>query len=431
MRKLVILLLLPAQLAFAQNEISLDDCYNLARENYPNLKHSEIWQEITALKKENNKTSYLPQVTLNGQASYQSDVTKINIPMPGITIPSVAKDQYKAYAEFKQSIWDGGITFANAQLEEAILQANLSQLEVELYKLNEQVSQAFFTALAMDKQKEVLAAQKRMLQEKLKAIQSGVKNQVVEKSAALALEAEILNLEQNEIQLQAGKKTAIQMLSILTGQTFGENTNLKYGVSEVNVQIELTRPEMQLFSAQKKQLEKQSDLLTKSRNPKIFGFGQAGYGRPGLNMLNDKFDTYYLVGVGLSWNAFDWKKTDRQKEILQLQSQMISQQEETFSQNLNLLLASQNEQIGKFKKLLETDAKMVALRSEITRTSASKLENETITTSDYIQDVQAETIAKLNIELRRVQLNEAVEKYNLIKGKSPLPNLPPKGEGNE
>lgn len=431
MKRLLILLLLPAQLVFAQSEITLDDCYNLARENYPNLKQSEIWQEITALKKENNKTSYLPQVTLNGQATYQSDVTKVNILVPGINIPLVAKDQYKAYAEFKQSIWDGGITSANEKLEDAILQANLSQLEVELYKLDEQVSQAFFAALAMDKQKEVLAAQKRMLLEKLKAVHSGVKNQVVEKSAALALEAEILNLEQNEIQLEAGKKTAIQMLSILTGQTISENTNLKYEVPEVNVQSELTRPETQLFSAQKTQLEKQSDMLTKSRNPKLFGFGQAGYGRPGLNMLNDKFDTYYLVGVGLSWNAFDWKKTDRQKEILQLQSQMISQQEETFSQNLNLLLASQNEQIGKFEKLLESDAKMVALRSEIAQTSASKLENETITTSDYIQDVQAETIAKLNIELRRVQLNEAVEKYNLIKGKSPLPNLPPKGERNE
>ena len=52
--------------------------------------------------------------------------------------------------------------------------------------------------------------------------------------------------------------------------------------------------------------------------------------------------------------------------------------------------------------------------SEIT----PQFENETITTSDYIQDVQAETVAKLNIEIHQIQLNEAIEKYNLIKGKS-------------
>ena len=61
---------------------------------------------------------------------------------------------------------------------------------------------------------------------------------------------------------------------------------------------------------------------------------------------------------------------------------------------------------------------MVTLRSEIAKTSASKLENEIITTSDYIQDVQAETVSKLNIEIHQIQLNEAIEKYNLIKGKN-------------
>ena len=416
MKKLFILLLLPVKLVFAQNEISLNDCYKMARENYPNLKQAEIWQEITSLKKENLKSNYLPQVTLNGQATYQSDVTKVNIAMPGINIPSVSNSQYKAYAEFKQNIWDGGITGVNAKLEDAILQSNLSQVEVELYQLNEQVSQAFFTALVINKQKEVLSAQKKVLQEKLKAVQSGVKNHFVEKSAELALEAEILNLEQNEIQLDAGKKAAIQILSILIGQAIGENVNLKYETAETNTQNELMRPELTLFSAQKTQLETQSELLAKSRNPKLFGFGQVGYGRPGLNMLNDKFDTYYLLGVGLSWNAFDWKNTSRQKQVLNLQQQIIVQQEETFSQNMNLLLASQREQIERLEKLLETDVKMVSLRSEIAQASSSRLENEAITMSDYIQDVQAETVAKLNIELRRVQLNEAKEKYNLIKG---------------
>ncbi|MCG6188894.1 TolC family protein [Maribellus maritimus] len=417
MKKLLILLLLPTQLAFAQQEILLDNCYNWARENYPNLKQAEVWQEITSLKKENIKTNYLPQLALNGQATYQSDVTSVNISMPGIDIPSVSKDQYKTYAEFKQNIWDGGISTSNTKLEEAILQSNLSQLEVELYKLTEQISQAFFTALAMDKQKEVLAAQKKVLQEKLKMVQSGVENQMIEKSNALSLEVEILNIEQSALQLDAGKKTAIQILTILTGQTINKNSVLKYNASELNKHDELSRPELDLFASQKNQFERQSDLLTKSRNPKVFGFGQAGYGKPALNMLNDKFDTYYLVGVGLSWNAFDWKKTNRQKEILQLQSKMISQQEETFNQNIKLLLAQQNEQISKLEKLIETDTKIVTLRTEIAQSSASRLENETITTSDYIQDVQAETIAKLNVELHRIQLNEAKEKYNLIKGK--------------
>jgi outer membrane protein TolC len=109
----------------------------------------------------------LPQVSLNGQATYQSDVTKVDIALPNVSIPTVSKDQYKAYAEFRQTIWDGGLTAANAQLEDALLKSNLSELEVEFYKLNEQVAQAFFTALVVEKQAEVVNAQEKSTPEKL------------------------------------------------------------------------------------------------------------------------------------------------------------------------------------------------------------------------------------------------------------------------
>lgn len=409
---------MPIQMVFGQNTVSLDSCYNWAHENYPNLKQAEIWQEITSLNHENIKTNYLPKVTLNGQATYQSEVTGINIPLPNISIPTVSKDQYKAFAEFKQTIWDGGISQLNTKLEDAILKSNLSQLEVEMYKLNDRVSQAFFTALVVKKQTAVLAAQKAVLTEKLKSIESGIKNGVLEKSAALSIKAEILNLEQNEIQLDAGKSAAIQMLSILTGKTISKESGITYNNQEVFANYDLNRPEFQLFENQSGQLKTQMELLDKTRNPKLFGFGQAGYGKPGLNMLSDKFDTYYLVGVGVSWNVFDWKNTSRKKQVVQLQQKMIQTQKETFTQNIQILLSQQKEQIGKLKKMMDNDQQIIVLRTDITKAAASKLENETITTSDYIRELKAETVAKLNFEMHKIQLAEAQEKYDLIRGKS-------------
>ncbi len=415
---LLLILLFSIHPVFAQNDITLEDCYHRARENYPNMKQAEIWQAITSLKKENTKIAYLPQVSLNGQATYQSDVTKVDIAMPGVSIPTVSKDQYKAYAEFRQTIWDGGLTAASLQLEDAILKSNLSQVEVEVYKLKEQVAQAFFTILAMNKQLAVLDAQKTVLEEQLKMVRSGIQNQVLEKSSALSLQAEIINLEQNELQLEAGKKTALHILSILTGQTISEDSNLKTEEPAVVPDAKLSRPELQLFTNQSQQLETQIGLLDKSRNPKLFGFGQAGYGKPGLNMLSDRFDSYYLVGLGLSWNMFDWKKTARQRQVLQLQQEMIQHQEETFEQNMDLLLTQQSEQIDKLLKMLEKDDQLVELKTEITQTTSSKLKNGTINSADYVNDLQAETVAKINRELHRIQLQEAKEKYSIIQGKS-------------
>ncbi len=414
---LILLFILPFRILYAQEEISLDSCYAWAKYNYPNLKQAGIWNEITSLQKENIQTNSLPRISLNGQATYQSDVTGINLPLTGIAIPHPSKDQYKAYTEIRQSIWDGGISEANTRLEDVLLRNHLNELEVELYKLNEQVAQAFFTVLVSNKQKEVLHAQKTILEERLKAASSAVRYGTAEKTSELLINAEILNLKQHEIQLESVESAAIGMLLILTGRTISDDSNFSFSELRSYAEEPVSRPERLLFESQRMQLENQMDLLDKSRNPKIFGFGQAGYGKPGLNMLSNRFDTYYLAGAGISWNPFDWKVTSRKKQVLQFQQERINKQEQTFLQNIHLLLARQQEEINKLKKMLEADKKIVAIRIEITAAATSKLNNEAYTTSEYIREVQAETIAKLNYELHKIQMNEAREAYRLIKGK--------------
>ncbi len=415
---LLLLLLFPLQMLQGQQVIHLDSLYLLARENYPNLKQSGIFREITRLEKENIRINYLPEVVLNGQVTYQSDVTGIDIALPNVTIPHAPKDQYKAYAEIRQQIWDGGVSAASAAVEDVLLQINLDELEVELYKLNEQVAQAFFTVIIANKQLEVLAAQKRILDARFKSIESAVKHGTAEKTSLSVVKAEILNLEQNELQMKSVKNAALAMLSIFTGKSIGKDSEFILNEQKTGNGAVTLRPEMQLFDSRIARFDRQIKVLDKSRNPKVFGFGQAGYGRPGLNMLSDEFDTYYLVGAGISWTPFDWQESTRQKQVLQLQQERLKAQETTFVQNLNLLLARQQEEINKLEKMLETDRELVSLRSEVTQAAASKLENESITASEYIREVQSETIAKLNYELHKIKLDEAREKYNLIKGKN-------------
>jgi outer membrane protein TolC len=419
MKKLLFILLLSftSFLVSGQEKILLDSCYTWARSNYPNLRQQDIRNDITGLQKENLKVNHLPQITLNGQATYQSDVTGIDIPLPNITIPRPSKDQYKAFAEIQQSIWDGGLTAASVQLEEAILMNHLNQLEVEIYRLYDQVSQAFFTVLTAEKQLEVLHAQKMVLEERLKIIESGVRHGTSEKTPALVIRAEILNLIQNELQMESIKNTGIHMLSVLTGRNIDNSSGFHFNGLPLNADISFARPEIKLFESQRQHFEYQMVITEKSLNPKVFSFAQAGYGKPGLNMLNNQFDTYYLIGAGITWNPFDWNKTARQKKVLQLQQELVNTGQETFIQNINLLLARQKEEINKLQKVIQTDEELLSLRSEVTKAAASRLDNEVITTSEYIREVQSETIAKLNYELHKLQLSEAIEKYNLIKGK--------------
>jgi outer membrane protein TolC len=413
---LFVMLLFPGPFLLAQEAVTLEQCQNWARENHPALKQLEIYQQMLNLKNENNSTNYLPQVTLNGQATYQSDVTKVGISLPNMSIPAVDKDQYKVYLDLKQTIWDGGLTKAKEKLNQAETEGSQKQTEVELYQVRERVNQFFFTTFLIQENQKILDKKIETLAERKKILESAVKNGVVLSSELDQILAELLKTKQQLLELNTNLETVRYALAILTGKTADQFQKLVLNEEAPVLDKPLARPELDLFAKQAELLDANSELLKKQRNPKLFGFGQAGYGRPGLNMLNTKFDTYYMVGVGFSWNVLDWKTTSRQQQVLKLQQEVIQTKQKSFEQNIDLASDQQQKQIKQITELLKTDQELIEVRERITKTSASKLENGTITSADYVQDLNAETTARLSMETHKIQLNEARAKLANIRG---------------
>jgi outer membrane protein TolC len=409
-------LFLPVRLLMAQEPVTLEQCQSWARENHPVLKQSGLYQQILDLKNENNATTFLPQVTLNGQATYQSDVTKIGISLPNMNIPTVDRDQYKFYLDLKQTIWDGGLSKAKELINQTENAGNQQQVEVELYQLKEKVNQFYFTSFLIQENLKILEKKTGTLAERRKIIESAVKNGIVLSSELDQLLAELIKTDQLVLELKSSRETVQSALAILTGKNVDQMRNLQLTSQSILLDKPIMRPELDLFAKQNDLLNTNSEILKKQRNPKLFGFGQAGYGKPGLNMLNNKFDTYYLVGLGFNWNVLDWKNTSRQQQVLKLQQEIVQTKQETFVRNIDLATDQQNKQIGQLTELLKTDEELIQIRERITKTSASKLENGAITMADYIQDLNAETTAKLTLETHKIQLKEAQVKLGNIRG---------------
>ncbi len=416
-RTLVLVYLLSAYLGYGQvSSINLETCYRLARENYPRLSDSIRHRQISDLKLKNLGVVWNPQVNLNGQATYQSEVTKVSIPIPGVSIPSPSKDQYKVYLDVKQTIYDGGATQASSLAEKSGLAADQQSLEVELYALNEKVNQLYFAILLMTENESILKLKRSVLDERIKVLESGYKNGTVTIRDLEILKAERLLTDQQIGEIHSERLAGMGSLGILTNQALSNNTSLAEP-SVLKKSEAISRPELKYFDLLGSKIDQNSLLLQKARNPKLFGFGQAGYGRPGLNMLKNTFDPYYLVGLGMSWNILDWKQTGRSREILEVQKQMIGNQRATFDQNLSIALFRSGEAINKAEQLLKIDEQLVALRENIAKHSASQLENGTITSADYIVDLNAVTQANINRKSHKVQLLQAVANYNTLAGK--------------
>ena len=395
--------------------ITLDQCRKYAIENYPVANNKGLKSIYAGLKIENIKKRYLPELNLGLRATYQSDVPEMafEIPnFPSLEIPKAPKDQYGISLDINQLLYDGGRGKALEKIKEAGLAADIQMLEVELYQLNSRINDIYLTILALQKNISLLESKKEELLTKLKSVSSAVKNGMMLKSNENLLKAELLSLDQKLIELQSARIGATGMLTELTGKVINEDTEFELPVVEIKNDGKLSRPEYYLFDLQNEQIENEMLFTEKQRMPVIGGFGQFGYGNPGLNMLNDEFDAYFIVGAKLSWNIYDWKKNKRDIKTLDLQKEMLDNQRKTFSLNQLSRLKSELAAINKFDEMLKLDDEIINQRNMIKNSASSQLEQGVITSADFIRFLNAEIQARINKEYHRIQLVQAKINYN-------------------
>ena len=337
---LFILTLILFTLQVQAQELTLDSCQNLARKNHPLLRQAGIIDQLSELKQQNLETNSLPQFDLVAKASWQSDVTKLVLKTPGFAGPTpLSKDQYKTYVELKQRIYDGGVTKKSKEVEEADRLVSKQQNETELYKIKETVNTLYFNALIIQQQLEIVNLKRSTLAEQIKQIESAVANGVSLPNNLDQLRAENIMTDQQEIELRSSFQTINGLIEIITGQTITDKTTYKKPLqATIDLNLESNRPEFILFTLQQAKISKSEELLKNSRNPFIYAFGQGGYGRPGLNMLDNNFADFYMVGAGLSWNMWDWHKSKRERSALKLQKDLVQVNLENFNRSIQLQL---------------------------------------------------------------------------------------------
>lgn len=407
MRYIIICMQIILCTAFAKGqsarEIKIEECYSLARQNYPLIKQLELVDKVIAYSVENAAKGFLPQVSINGQATYQSDVTEVPLKIPGISLPGVDKDQYKLYADISQAVYDGGITKLQKQSLQANGNAEKQKIEIELYNLKERINQLFFSVLIIDerlKQNELL---KKDIQSGLTRTEAAIANGTALRSSANVLKAELLKIEQHIIEMQSTRNGYIDMLSLFINRTLEENTVFIKPVYQP-VSREINRPELKLYEYQYKTLDIQNSMIRAKNLPKLSLFLQGGVGKPALNMLSNKLDPYYIGGIKMSWPITGSYTVKNEKALINNNRRNIDLLKETFLLNTRVVIKQQDAEIAKFEKLLLTDNSIIELRMSIKNASFAQLENGVITTSDYLREVNAEDQARQDKILHDIQL---------------------------
>ncbi|MDD2436462.1 MAG: TolC family protein, partial [Massilibacteroides sp.] len=286
----------------AQQTVTIQECYRLAEENYPQIRQYDLIRKAEQYDLSNAGKSWLPQFVLNAKATYQSDVTKLPVDFSQlpveITVPTLSKDQYQVMAELNQTIWDGGASSSAKQLTKSAAETERKQLESDLYSLRERINQLYFGCLLQAD----LLLQNRLLQKELQInlerVQAFIANGMANESDKELLEVELLNASQRETEIDASRLAYLRMLSYFIGYKEPGKIQLeKLVVPAVDFSWSIKRPELSVFEAKSIYADLQLKAITAGLMPRFGAFVQAGYGRPGLNMLEDEFSPFYVAGV--------------------------------------------------------------------------------------------------------------------------------------
>jgi outer membrane protein TolC len=396
--------------------LTLDECYTLARQNYPLTRQRELIAKSREYSIENISKGNLPQVVIAGQASYQSDVTTIPISVPGMDIPQISKDQYRLYGEITQPLTDMVTVSRQKEAQEINTKIQDQNLEVELYKLRDRINQLYFGALLIDDQQRQNDLLKKDIQTGIDRTQAALNNGVEFKSNVDKLRAELLKAEQRTVELTASRKAYLDMLALFVNKPLSAQTILAKPIT-ITTAEDIRRPELRLFDYQKNSYAVQNKLISARNLPKFSLFFQGGVGQPSpVNMLNADLSPYYITGLRLNWSLTSFYTSSRERQLLTINQGMVDTQREAFVFNTHLTQKQQGADINRLQQLVSTDDEIITLRESVKKAAESQLTHGVITVNDFLREVNAEDQARQNKILHETQLLMAQYSYRATTG---------------
>ena len=413
MKRLFVAMMLLPLLAQGQ---TLEECQLAAERNYPLISQYGLIEKTTDLTVSNLSKGWLPQVTASAQATYQSDVVAWPDQMQtiyqqmGLDMKGLKKDQYKVGIDVQQMVFDGGAISSQRDIAREQGRVQEAQTEVTMYQVRRRVNEMYFGLLMLNEQIALNNDLQSLLAANEQKLSSMWKRGTASESDYQAVKAERLNVMQQATTLDAQRKAVMRMLSAFCGM---EVTHVeKPALIALPSQDVAQRPELKAIDAQLSLANAQERLLNSALMPKLSLFATGFYGYPGYNMFDDMMSHDWswngMVGARLSWNlgAFYTHRNDKAK--IRLQRDMAETSREVFLFNNRLELIQQNENIEQYRRLMNDDEEIIALRSSVRKAAESKLAHGIIDVNDLVKEINAENAARVQQSMHEIKLLKEV-----------------------
>lgn len=395
---------------------TLEACQQLACDHYPEIRQYDLIRQSEQYDLSNAARSWLPQVSFSAQATWQNRVPEFPsalsgmLDQAGVSLRGLDKDQYKVALEVNQTIWDGGQSQADRRVIEATADEHRQATEVDLYAVKGRVNDLYFGILLLEERLGQTDLTIALLQSNLDKVRSLVTNGVAMQTDADAVEAELLSVQQQRVQIETSRESYRRMLELFIGQRLAERLERPELVEAVSG--ESARPELAWIDAQQERLAAQELSVKSATRPRFGVFAQGYYGYPGLDyfagMVSTDWTWNALIGVKMSWNFGAYYTKKNRLSNLRVAQQQLDIQRDVFLFNTDLQVAEEQGNISRLRRALADDDRIVALRRSVREAAESKLRNGVIDTNDLLRKITDEASARSARSLREVELLKAI-----------------------
>lgn len=407
-------LLMPAH---GNAAITLEECLDKARENYPLVAKYGLVEHTARIELSDINKSWLPRVGVYAQATAQNKVPGLPDALQNVLAQmgqesrGIGLVQYKAGVDVTQTVWDGGASRTQRAVERARTNESQAALDVEMYAVRERVMNLFFGILLFDEQIARTENTVTLLRASRTLMESMLKGGVAMQSDVDMLEAQELSMVQQVTSARNAAKGYRDMLSLYVGENL-DGEELVRPHAEMPADLESRRPELELFRARNLVTDARDAAVASSVMPKIGLFAQAYYGYPGLNyfdsMINRNLSFNILAGVKVSWSIDTFYTRDNSRRRLALAAESTDADREVFLFNNRLQATSQVDAIEGLRAVMADDNRIVELRTSVRRAAESQLANGVIDATALLAKITDENQARLTASYHEIELLQAI-----------------------
>ena len=409
MKYLFSLLFMLPMLAVGQ---TLEECQLAAEANYPLIRHYGLIEKTMELTVSNIRKRWLPQVSATAQATLQSDVTAFPDEMVelyrqmDISMEGMKKEQYRVGIDVQQTVYDGGDIKRRQEVARRQGELQSAQNRVNIYNVRKRVNEMYFSLLLVDEQIKLNEDLQHVLEGNEKKLASMLKGGTAAESDYQNVRAERLTVLQQLTSLKSQRTALVRMLSTFCG--IGMREAVKPAIPEQTEPFVNNRPELLAIDAQLRLADSQEKALDAALMPRLGVFAQGYYGYPGYNLFDDmmsrKFSWNGMIGARISWNigALYTRKNDKAKIQMQRENAEVSRERFVFDNRLEQIQQSEN--ISRYRKLMEEDDEIIALRSSVRKAAESKLSHGIIDVNDLLKEINNENRARVQQTMHEIEM---------------------------